>query len=186
MKKTLLLLVLFTSFLFSCDTPEDDSPEQSSIVILLIDYTTNTFQGGASVFTPKVDFAFTELPVTTDITEPTNDLNGSVSLILSSTNEQIFNGALSDEGNADIFTPSILSPSSFFTLVDELPYPASLTVDDVDGPYQESFETTWEAIDKLNIVDVFRGDGALFGRYLYKPSEDVTENWKWLVIMYNQ
>lgn len=187
MKKTLLLATLMASILFGCSFSDDEStPEESSIVILLIDYTTNTFQAGAALFTPKVDFEFTELPITTDITEPTMDLNGSVSLTLSSTNEQIFNGALSDEGDADIFTPAFVGPGSFFTLVDELPFPTTLDIEDIDGPYQESFETTWEAIDKLNIVEVFRTEGALFGRYLYKPSEDVGENWKWVIVMYNQ
>lgn len=187
MKKTLLLAILFTCMLFSCGLPDDESnPEQSTVIILLIDYTTNTFQAGASLFTPVVDFEFTELPVAADITEPTADLNGSVSLVLTPTGEQIFSGELSEEGIANVFAPTFIGPQSFLTLVDVLPFPTSLLVEDIDGPYQESFETAWETIGKLNIVDLFRADGALFGRYLYKPSEDVSENWQWVIVMYNQ
>lgn len=187
MKKTLLLAILLTCMLFSGCFPDDEpSPVQSAVVVFLIDYTTNTLESGSSTFSPSVDVVFTELPVTSDITEPTADLDGSVSLILTPTGEQIFNAGLSPEGDVDIFAPGFIASENFLMLSEELPYPSSLVVKDIDGPYQVPFETTWEAINRVNLVDLFRLDGALFGRFLYKPSEEVSENWKWVVIMYNQ
>ncbi|OEJ99499.1 hypothetical protein [Roseivirga misakiensis] len=186
MKRTILFLTLATCFLWSCDNNDEPTAEESSVLILMVDYNSNTFQAGATLFTPKVDLTFSELPVTADIQEPTNDLNGSVSLTLTPTSLQIFNAEISETGDAIVFAPSFVGAGNFFMLVDELPFPSALVVDDIEGPYTEPFETTWDAISKLNIVDLYRQNDALFGRYLYKPSETITDNWKWIIMIYNQ
>lgn len=186
MKKIFSLIAFIIISTCSCGTSEDGPQEQSSIVVYLVDFTSNEFEAGTTMNINKLDFDFSDLPVTADIEEPNGGLDGAVSINFTPTNVQLFNAELSEEGNSRIFAPSFLSPSEFFRLDDPVAFPSQLQIEDIEGPYNEPFQTVWEAIDDLAITKIFLDEEALFGRFLYKSSENVPEQWKWVIILYNQ
>jgi len=184
MKKLFLSLFVSVTLLTGCDATDDVSTEVGAVAMYIIDYTSNELQFGATLNVAKVSSQVTTLPVSASLTQPTNDLNGAVSLVLNTTGDQLFDGELSEEGTSRIFAPVLLSPNDFFRLDNPVPFPNQLDVLDIEGPYNTSFETNWQAIDDLSLTQIFLDQGALFGRYLYQPSPNVSAQWKWVIILY--
>lgn len=185
MKKILLSILLAGSLILGCNPIDDVSTETGTVAIFIVDYTSNEFQSGTSLSVEKVSSSLTQLPISTSINQPANDLKGGVSVVLSSTGDQVFNGELSEEGNSAIFAPPLLDPSNFFVLDEPIDYPAGLNLLDIEGPYDTSFEATWAAIGNLGLTKLFVDNGAFFGRYLYQSSPNVSSEWKWVIILYN-
>ncbi|MBO3700175.1 hypothetical protein [Roseivirga sp. E12] len=184
MKKVFLFTLISACLFTGCDATDDVSTEVGAVAMYIVDYSSNELQFGATLNVAKVSSTLTSLPVSASITQPTNDLNGAVSLVLNTTGDQLFDGELSEQGTSRIFTPVLLSPNDFFELESPVGYPSQLSVLDIEGPYNLSFETLWQAIDHLSLTQIFLNQGGLFGRYLYQPSPNVSEQWKWVIIMY--
>lgn len=185
MKKVFLFALISTCLFASCDATDDVPNEVGAVAMYIVDYTSNELQFGATLNVAKVSSTLTSLPVSASITQPTNDLKGAVSLVLNATGDQLFDGELSDEGTSRIFSPTLLSPDDFFMLNSPVAYPAQLAITEIEGPYDTPFQTLWEAFDDLSLTQIFLNEGALFGRYLYQPSPNVSDQWKWIVILYN-
>ncbi len=186
MKRLIFVSLLFiVALLTACDSNDDTPNEQGTVAVFIVDYTSNELQSGSTLNVAKVVNAPSQLPVSASITQPRNDLNGSVSLLLTSTGDQLFDGELSDEGTARIFAPNQrLAPSDFFQLETPIPFPTQLNLLDIEGPYSTPFSTTWEAIDDINLIQIFLNEGGLMGRYLYQPSPNISSEWKWIIIQY--
>lgn len=184
MKKVLLSILLTSCLILGCDATDDIPSETGIIAVYIVDYTSNEFERGSTISAEKVSSSLTQLPISSTINQPANGLNGGVSLVLTATGDQVFNGELSEEGNAAIFAPLLLSPSSFFQLDTPIDYPAQLSLNEIEGPYDIPFQTVWEAIDDLSLTKILLDNGAFFGRYLYQSSPDVSSEWKWVVIIY--
>lgn len=185
MKKVLLSTLVTVSLILGCNPIDDVPSDTGAVAVFIVDYTSNEFERGTSLIVEKVSSSLTQLPISSSINQPTSDLKGGVSLVLSSTGDQVFNGEISEEGISVIFAPALLDSSNFFRLDDSIDYPTELNLLDIEGPYDDSFETTWEAIDDLGLTKVFIDNGAFFGRYLYQASPNVSSEWKWVIILYN-
>ncbi len=185
MKKIFLSILLASSLILGCDVTDDTPSETGTIAVYIVDYTSNEFERGGTISVEKVSSSLTQLPISSTINQPANGLKGGVSLVLTATGDQVFNGELSEEGNSAIFAPLLLSPSSFFQLDAPIDYPSQLNINEIEGPYNIPFQTVWEAIDDLSLTKVLLDGGAFFGRYLYQSSPDVSSEWKWVVIIYN-
>lgn len=184
MKKILPLILLISLTILSCDATDDVNNDTGTVAVYIIDYTTGEFQSGATLSVNKAANTFTTIPVSASITQPVNDLDGSVSLALSSTGDQLFDGELSDEGTARIFAPALLSPALFFKLETPLEYPSEINTSEIEGPYDTSFETLWASFNDLSLTKVLLDQDAFFGHYLYQPSPDVSDQWKWVIMIY--
>ncbi len=185
MKKIFLSILLASSLILGCDVTDDTPSETGTIAVYIVDYTSNEFERGGTISVEKVSSSLTQLPISSTINQPANGLKGGVSLVLTATGDQVFNGELSEEGTSAIFAPLLLSPSSFFQLDAPIDYPSQLNINEIEGPYNIPFQTVWEAIDDLSLTKVLLDGGAFFGRYLYQSSPDVSSEWKWVVIIYN-
>ncbi len=186
MKKTSFLITFFLVFLYGCDSLEEELQEQSSVVVYLIDYTDNKFESGITFSVAKASSDYRALPVSVNIEEPSGNTNGSVSLTYTPTNLELLHAELSENGDSQIFSPDLLTNSDFFQLDDPIVLPGTVSIEDIMGPYQENFENTWEAISNLSVTRIFLDSDVLIGRFLYRPSENAQEEWKWVVILYNQ
>ncbi len=184
-RATILPLLFIIALLTGCDPTDDTPSEQGTVAVFIVDYTTNELESGSTLNVAKVINAPSQLPISASITQPRNDLNGSVSLLLTSTGDQLFDGELSEEGTARIFAPNQrLAPSDFFQLETPIPFPTQINLLDIEGPYDTPFNTTWEAIDNLNLIQIFLNEEGLMGRYLYQSSPNVSSEWKWIIIQY--
>lgn len=185
MKKVLLSILLTGGLILGCNPIDDVPSDTGAVAVFVVDYTSNEFERGTSLIVEKVSSSLAQLPISSSINQPTNDLKGGVSLVLSSTGDQVFNGELSEEGTSVIFAPALLDSSNFFRLDEPIDYPTDLNLLDIEGPYNDSFETAWEAIDDLGLIKFFIDNGAFFGRYLYQSSPNISSEWKWIIIVYN-
>lgn len=186
MKRNLFLLLSLLLIISACGTSDEPEAETSTLAIFLVDYSDNSLEGAATVTVAKVPLNFTELPLTTVISEPNNGLDGSARVTFTPTGDLLFDGEISEEGNSRVFAPQFIDESNFAMLDQPLSLPNNLVIEDIEGPYNEPFQPIWEAIDEFSIVEVFLNQGGLFGRFLYQPSEAVPNEWKWVVIILNQ
>lgn len=183
MKKVFILLSIAFAVL-SC-SPEITPEEESQMAVYVVDYGNNRFEAGTILNLTKVNIAFNsiEIDIISDPVEGEND--GAVSLFYEPTNEKIFEGSINLEGNASINFPGMTPGADFF----EIDSPISLnsrTIEDIGGPYNESITPVWGAIDQLGLTEIFLSNGAMIGRFLYKPAEDNSENWKWIILLFDQ
>lgn len=187
MKKSLLLIAITLCFC-SCNLGQDELPmaEVSIIGMFVVDATTNTFEGGANIVLEKAQSVVSELPVLVSTRVINGNSPGAVALTYSPIGLQFFDAELNQAGIPRFFKPDLIAPTEYGRVDDQFVSPNANSILDLEGPYDEPFQTTFEAINDLEVLDIFfRGNG-LFGRYLYKPSEDVPENWKWIIVAYAQ
>ena len=179
------LLCLTALLICACNT--DDTPsEKSQILLFVIDYETNEMQAGTTMEFEKISINFSEIPVDVDSDPPQNDLDGSVSLFYTATQDKIFEGVLNTEGRPQVLHPPLIPAEDFFEIENQIAFPSYTTIQNIDDNYSQSFNPTWEAINNLGITEIYIQEEALVGRYLYKPSENVSSNWKWIVLLYQQ
>lgn len=183
MKKVFALLL--TSLIFVSCEPNVGPEENSQMVVYVVDYRNNRFEAGTVLNLTKVNIGFNSIDIDIIEDEVSGENDGAVSLFYSPTNEKIFEGSINLEGSASINFPGMAPGVDFF----EIETPVSLnsrTVEDIGGPYNDSFTPAWGAIDHLGLTEIFVNNNAMIGRYLYRPAEDNDQNWKWIVLLFDQ
>ena len=200
MKKivSLLCLILLTSC--SADLPNNtngsDLIQQSGtnkVLLLKVDYTTNTFEGGK-------EFTF-------DTNTPTFSTNyqyvppgdfGSIKIFYTELNSLLFYGDIIWMGTGDIHFPTNFQPASSFEY--------ALTADDYSEPIYENifdpnvypanmplppydYSVVWTQIQSLIKVREYRNanPNATLKIFLYQPSVGFGDpaTWKWVIILKN-
>ena len=192
MKKSILFLAI-VGLLFSCD--KDDEPQQleplNKVVLLQIDYVTNTFEGGKILDFPSAP-SFT---ISTTYNAP-GDI-GSVQLYYSELNEKIFDGGIIWNGNGERSFPSTMdSPDTFDTIIDGAPLPDTGMFEKViyggldNYPEVIDYPAIWNSINNLNIVSWYRATNpdAKINLFFYQSSIGGGDpaDWDWYIIMRNE
>jgi len=182
--KTLKFLALFF-ILLGCT--KDDNNDRCKILLLRVDYMTNTFEGGhEQILSMEITDSDT-IPIIVDY-DPPGDF-GNIKLYYEPTNELIFNGSIIWMGTGEIYYPeSFLDPSQYSTLSNVLDLPdisriQNLYYDIDDEPID--YSNIWGSINELEIVSEYLQSHKKIIFFLYTPSVGVGDpnTWDWFVIM---
>lgn len=188
MKKITFFLVL--ALLLSCDSDNESNDETNKVVLLKIDFLTNTFEGGK-----EFEFSLSSSFSISSTYQSPGDF-GDIQLYYDELNEKIFDGTIHWMGLGEMTYPTEIDiPNTFSTIDDELALPNvnkfNTVMYDEFAYYPDTikYENIWNSINNLEIVSSYRhsnpeGEIHLF---LYTPSvgEGNPADWDWFIFMNN-
>ena len=185
--KTSIILLSLISLLFSCNSDNADLDETTStqVLMLKVDYTTNTFEGGTEFhFSKQTD----SLTIVNEYVEP-NDF-GSVKLIYQELNEPLFDGTIHWMGLGKMTFPESLQPAHDFKNVDtkDLRYPMG-GFENVFNPKNEKhdYNKVWLSVQGLVKVREYliANPNQKAKLFLYTPSvgEGNPLDWDWIIYL---
>ena len=191
MKKLLFILFIFVSLFSSCseeNTPiEATSNEPNKVLLLKVDYLTNTFQGGKETTYSENSNAFT---ISHQIVAPVDF--GNIKLKYDEINQIIFDGNIVWMGLGQILYPqNMLTANQFQTvLTADVVFPSTsfnhiLPQSNLSNNYNQ----VWMAVQNLVKVRQYltSNPNGVVHLYLYTPSVGVGNpaDWKWIILMKN-
>lgn len=194
MKPTKFVFLLFAAILFACKADdvetkinaetdiESDAPNQ--VLMLKVDYTTNTFDGGTILGFSKKNNNFT----IEDEYVPPGDF-GSVKLIYKELNEPLFFGTIHWMGLGEMTFPEKLEPADSFkhTLTNDVRYPKGFEGIVIPESLKINYEKPWLSVQGLLKVRQFLADNPeqKVKMFLYTPSigEGNPEDWFWMIYL---
>lgn len=170
----------------SHNNPKHLTPTQNKVLLLKVDYLTQTFEGGRQmVFTDSPTFN-----ITYNYQEP-GDF-GSLTLVYSDVGQPIFEGTIIWMGLGQMYYPQSLMPAGSFGTAAALPMPSSdsfLVLDYAQTNQPTPYEAIWDAIKNLQVVSQFRtsNPNGNIRIFLYTPSVGVGNpaDWDYYVILKN-
>ena len=190
MKKIILLVAIILVF-NSCtestnEKPTIDNPISNKVLILKVDYTTNSFEGGK-----ELDFAVNSQAFTPNVVYQSPGDFGSIKVFYSELNTQIFNGTIIWNGEGQIQYPTDFLPKTAFyttnTLV-ALPLPV---IQNIFNPNNQNYDYTpiFGSVIYLSKVMQYRqsNPNASAKIFLYTPGvgDGNTVFWKWIIMFKN-
>lgn len=191
MKTKILPLIAFLFLFASCVGDEDMSytiPVQDNKVLLLkVDYTTNTFEGGKELIFNDTTSTFT---IDTEYQSP-GDFGG-IQLYYQELNTKIFDGSIIWNGTGKVNFPESFEPASSFdvTLTNDFVFPTE-GFENVFNPNNETYDyqTIWSAVQSLVKAREFvlSNPDAKARIFLYTPSVGIgnPQEWDWIIILKN-
>lgn len=192
MKKSISVFIVSLTLLFSCSKDDDlrkirNDQTVNKVLMLKVDYTTNTFEGGK-------EFTFTKPTNTFTITnqyQAPGDF-GSIKLIYQELNETLFDGTIHWMGLGKMNFPASLQPSAEFNAVitTDIVYPIN-GLQNVFNPNNETYDYTqvWMSIQYLVKVREYLSSNPneTIKIFLYTPSVGVGNpaDWCWIIYLKN-
>ena len=161
--------------------------DHSNILLLRVDYITNTFEGGHEQILSSGITDSDTIPIIVDY-DPPGDF-GNIKLIYRPTYETIFDGSIIWMGTGQISYPrSFIDPNKYITLTDQLDFPDLSQVQTLSYTYtndQSDYFEIWESINNLAIVKEYLNSNKKIIYFLYTPSvgEGDPNTWDWFVIL---
>lgn len=187
MNKFILPIVFLLGYLLmSCQKQEENKPtENSEILLLKVDFSTNKFEGGSKLTFPKKASS----NILVDYKEP-GDFGG-VQLYFNQKDQKIFDGTIIWNGKGERMFPTTLMSVDKFKFQKDPVSQEGLEFNflDVDGNPTRPIvdESIWAAIDKLEIVAEYHKSNpeGKVNIMLYQPSVGVGDpaDWDWYVIL---
>ena len=195
MKKIISLLSLFI-LLTSCSN--DDAianlnstgllfePETNKVLLLKVDYTTNTFEGGK-----ELTFDSNTTTFSTNYQYVTPADFGSIKIFYTELNTQLFYGDIIWMGTGEIHFPTDFQPASSFEFVNTFAAIDLPSVENIFNPNNEIFDYTnpLNQVIYLSKVIEYRASNpnASAKIFLYQPSVGIGDpaTWKWIIIFKN-
>lgn len=187
----LLLLVLVTSCSNDSEAEQETQELSNKILMLQVDFTSNTFEGGKEYEFNTSEEDFT---ISTDYMPP-GDF-GNIKLYYEELNEMLFDGSIIWMGDGvRAFPESLNAPDTYQVNTNPVTMPSINDFGTVDYteysyyPEQIDYSSIWNAIANLQVVTEFRnsnpnGEIQLF---LYTPSVGVVdyEQADWIIFLKN-
>lgn len=183
MKIRILILLLIT-LLFSCSKDEIGT---NHVLMLKVDYETNSFEGGTEFNFPKQADNFT---IINEYVAPSDF--GSAKLIYKELNETLFNGTIHWMGLGEITYPKSLMSSDKFKSVTtkDIVYPEN-GFENVFNPSNQEYEyvdtDTWLSVQHLvKVREYLKSNPSQKVKvFLYTPSVGVDnpESWSWILYL---
>lgn len=187
--KTKTLLLLFTLALFGCDsnlmTSDLDKNEVSQVLMLKVDYTSNTFKGGTEFkFTGKSD----NITIETEYKEPSDF--GSVKLVYKELDEMLFFGTIHWMGLGEMTFPKKINPAEMFgaTLTADYVSPVN-GFEDIFNPnnMELDYREPWMAVQYYTKVREYlsANTNQKVKMFLYRPSVGIgnPKDWSWIIYL---
>ena len=188
MKNSLYLILLLTTTIFSsCDIVNSKKNKGNKVLILKVDYQTNTFTGATESYHNKKTDSFT----LKTLYIPPSDF-GCIKVNFQEINHTIFNASIIWNGKGKIESPSTFNPSSNYKKVQE-----KNIVNPINGfenIFAENFKLDdytpiWLAIQNLEIVRDYLANNPKekVKLFLYTPSVGLGNpaEWEWIIFLKN-
>ena len=185
MKTKILLLTLMSLLIVSCKSDFIEEVDTNNVLMLKVDYLTNSFEGGTEFHFPKQTDHFT---IINEYVQP-NDF-GSVKLIYKELNEPVFEGTIHWMGLGKMTFPESLQPANAFKPVNtfDLVYPTN-GFENVFNPNNQKYEyeNVWLSVQGLVKVRAYlqANPAQQVKLFLYTPSVGVGDpaDWYWIVYL---
>lgn len=187
MKYLLLFAVLF--FQISCDNDTDNNvinQNPNKVLLLKVDYETNTFEGGIETVFPSSTATFT---VTNQVIPPADF--GNIKLFYSELNTKIFDGDIIWMGTGQIHFPTSFLPANQYNFLNTLVPISDPVFENVYNPDNTNYNypEIFNPIRYLEIVNQYRASNpnATVKLFLYTPGVGIGDPslWKWIFIIKN-
>lgn len=189
-KRIYLIFAIVIAFHLSCGVETKGEDPTGTLVLYQIDYSTLSFEGGVTFTPPKLNPPLlSEIPLEVRKEASSPDLDGAVLIVYTPSQEQLFHGALTNNGNADIFFPEFIEPETFAVLEEPIDFPTGRDIQFIDGDYsQTNFSSIWEAVANLGLTDFVFNETTVVALFLYQPGSNsaTSDNWDWILMLYNQ
>jgi hypothetical protein len=187
MKKNIFFIVTFFCLFFSCSKEDDGSATTNKVLMLKVDYLTNTFEGGIETGYPAKTATFT----TSNQYKPPSDF-GNLKIKYQELDEILFDGDIIWAGKGKINLPQNILPANQFTSVTTADVVNPVAgFEDIFNPYNQAWNYTpvWLAIQKLTKVREYvnANPNATVKLFLYTPSVGFGDpaDWDWIIFMKN-
>ena len=182
--KTKLLFLFLMGILLGCTSENIVTDAPTQVLMLKVDYTTNTFEGGTILGFSRQTENFT---ITNKYVSP-GDF-GSVKLIYKELNQTLFEGSIHWMGLGKMTFPEKLEPASSFehVITEDIRYPSGF--EDVFNPDNREldYEMPWYSVQGLVKVREFLADNPdqKVKMFLYTPSvgEGDPKDWYWVIYL---
>jgi hypothetical protein len=157
----------------------------SKILLLKVDYMTNTFEGGHEQILSKGISDSDTIPIIVEYAPP-GDF-GNIRLIYKPGSETIFDGSIIWMGTGKISYPkSFYDPGNYPKLSYQINFPDSSRIQYLDyfSPRNLDYSNIWESINDLEIVSEYLSSQKKIVFFLYTPSVGAGDpnTWDWFVI----
>jgi hypothetical protein len=191
MKAKILTITMFILTLISCSKDNDDTitptANPNNVLVLKVDYNTNTFEGGK-----ELSFSSTNSNMTViNQYVPPSDF-GSIKLIYQELNETLFDGTIVWNGLGQMNFPQNLLNANQFDRVLTADYVSpNAGFENVFNPNNETFNYNpiWASVQSLVKVRQYliSNPNATVKIFLYTPSVGIGNpaEWDWIVILKN-
>jgi hypothetical protein len=147
MNKNILFISIVGCLFFSCTKPNDPDTSPGKVLMLQVDYLTNTFEGAKEISYSAAPSTFT---LSNEYIAPSDA--GSIKIKYLELNEILFDGTIIWAGRGDIKLPANISPANQFNSVTtaDIVYPAA-GFQNVFNPHDNIFDyaPVWLAVQKL-------------------------------------
>lgn len=191
MKKSLFILFIFVSLFSSCSeetvTVVDNTNEPNKVLLLKVDYLTNTFQGGKETTYTENSNSFT----ISHQSVPAADF-GNIKLKYNEINQIIFDGDIIWMGLGQIHYPQNMLAANQFdaVLTADVVFPTTSFNHILPQPnLGNNYNQVWMAVQNLVKVRQYLISNPIgvVHLYLYTPSVGVGNpaDWKWIILMKN-
>ncbi len=191
MKKLLFILFIFVSLFSSCteenSTPAENTTQPNKVLLLKVDYLTNTFQGGKETTFAENSNSFT----ISHQSIPAVDF-GNIKLKYNEINQILFDGDIIWMGLGQIHYPQNMLAANQFdaVLTADIVFPTTNFNHILPEPnLSNNYNQVWMAVQNLVKVRQYLISNPIgvVHLYLYTPSVGIGNpaDWKWIILMKN-
>ncbi|WP_422104895.1 hypothetical protein [Winogradskyella sp.] len=186
---SVLTILLFLIFVSCADDDDNNIDPASEVLLLQVDFMTNTFEGGKKyVFDSSVE-SFT---ISSNYQAP-GDF-GNIALYYDELNEMIFDGSIVWMGTGQrSFPENLINPDDFQNNTNPVPMPSEANFQTVmydDFAYYPDtidYSAIWNSISNLQEVTDFRNNNpnSEINLFLYTPSVGIGDpnEWDWVLFL---
>ena len=191
MKKLLLIIFFFVSLFSSCteenSTSAENTTQPNQVLLLKVDYLTNTFQGGKETSYTETSNSYT----ISHQSIPAVDF-GNIKLKYNEINQILFDGDIIWMGLGQIHYPQNMLAANQFdaVLTADVVFPSTNFNHILPEPnLSNNYNQVWMAVQNLVKVRQYliSNPTGVVHLYLYTPSVGVGNpaDWKWIILMKN-
>lgn len=191
MKKSLFILFIFLTIFSSCSEEnapaENNTNEPNKVLLLKVDYLTNTFQGGKETIYSENSNTFT---ISHQIVAPVDF--GNIKLKYDEINQILFDGDIIWMGLGQIYYPQNMLAANQFgaVLTADVVFPTTSFNHILPQPnLGNNYNQVWMAVQNLVKVRQYliSNPTGVVHLYLYTPSVGFGNpaDWKWIILMKN-
>lgn len=201
MKKFAIVGLVPLLFLAIACSKDDNTHSNDSILLLEVDYVSNTFIGGKEYSYSSAEYTDT-VPVKASYISPCDFGELVISYEPIKNNpaiDTIFKGVIRWQHTGEVVVPKMIDPPSNFeanaNAISNTPNSSQFQVIFIDEHYQPAnYKPIWDAISDLNKSKEYYNPNKKIGIFLYTPGvgypEDQInkhmEDWRWFIVMYKQ